>query len=110
MASYGLSIAELNIEDPIICRAPTSRPKISYSVAMIPNENFEAGATAMTIQLTSNLVPTSRAIVFAANLKECERLSTALGCHQYHAKLQDKKEQLTSWLAGSSSRIMVTTL
>lgn len=34
-------IAELNIENPLICRAPKLRRKIFYSVAVIKGQDFE---------------------------------------------------------------------
>ena len=100
-------------------RVNADRPNLCYRIRHMPDLH-EVGT--LRDRLVSNAVellekwiaeqsdsPVSRAIRFVRVKLVAEAISARLGCHVYHAAIEDRDAVFRAWHCGEQSRIIVAT-
>lgn len=95
-----------------VFRGCTTRPNIKYRVALVDRREE---VTKTVVRLVGEIMqnqPLTRVIIYCCRTNEVEGLAEELGCHSYHAQLDDgnaerKAKRMEQWIC--SSGVMVAT-
>ena len=79
---------------PKYIRIPTYRPTIEYSVVIIDDAELQEAAVDFIERQTSQSGDDDKILAFGPSVNLCKELSNTLGCSLYHARGEDKEEQL----------------
>jgi RecQ family ATP-dependent DNA helicase len=110
-----MNIMKIRVEDTHIFRAPTTRPKIAYSVVEYEEEEFGQGIIPAVSQLVGSKLEKypapAKIIIYSSSVTTTQKVSRALDCHAYYRDVGDAavKDEIRQAWESADGRVVVAT-
>ena len=115
MEAEFMDIMKIRAEDVHTFRAPTSRPKIAYSVVEYEEDEFGQGEIRavydlVRVKLDEHPAP-AKIIIYSSSITTAQKVGRALDCHMYYREVGDAavKDEIRKAWESADGRVVVAT-